>query len=451
VATTTTSRRRPESTGRFTRQQKFTRQQIETADAQLVRAFALLGLVSEDILICPICHTAKRGKVQIKTSNTSGREYWTCHKCPDPGSDDKSARPWGGSAIDLLKTYGDRSFRQAVEELLGLRDTASGTPVIVPDIQASASFQASVDVEVYDHIRDAGSLEAAQRYYSRWHIAPAAVAEAGLTVVEEPDQLHRELVETYGLPRLRACGVVTADRKERDVFLFNRHYPVIEVHQAPSGHVVGMQFRPSLARLEKVAAHKAWKRRWSGIMDEDGYELAPAEAWSRAYAADPTIEPKAAYVTPFLSLKGGGPDHLVGGGLKRLVEIPAGSTVYAVEGIKDLLAARTMGAEAYAVPGTGVQPPARSMQILKRHHVVVMLDGDAAGARGRQLLVELLREHGVHAEPASHVRDNLDITDLLVERTAHAGCTCQTCDQWVADHPYDPATCVCRTCRRRRQ
>jgi len=420
------------------RRREFSREEIEKADGEILRAFAILGLVSkENTLICPVCGTQKRKKVELKTSSSSGKPYWTCHKCPEA---------WGGSAIDLLKQHGGRGFVEAVEELLGISSSGRGT-VTIPQIAVSDAFAAIVDVEVYDAIRDAGSLEASQTYYARWHIAPEAVAEAGSTTIEDADKLQRQLVERFGLDRLRACGVVTEDKNGKPVFLFSRDYPVIEVHQAPSGHVVGMQFRPSPERMQAVQAHKAWKKRWSGHLDTDGTELEAGEAWRRAYEKDQGVGRKAGYITPFLSLKGGTPDHLVGCGLQRLVRIERPSTVYVVEGFKDLLAARTLGVEAYAIPGTGVMPPDRTIEILRMHTVVVMLDGDEAGERGRDHLVTYLRERGVDAKPIDSIRAGLDVADILVERSAHGGCTCATCVAWRQEHPYDPATCPCRTCR----
>lgn len=431
----------------------FTDAEKKHAKVQLPMAFAILGLIATDgNLVCPICRTAKRGRVQIKTSAKTGGTYWTCHKCPDPGDNTPKGtpRPWGSSAVDFLMDFGGRTYPQAVEELLGRRTVGSGA-IVVPNIEVHAAFQAVVDVEVYDHIRDSGSFEMAQNYWARWHITPEAVAEAGSTYLVDAESVQRDILERFGADRLRACGVLTVDKHGKDVFLFSREYPTIEVHQAPSGHVVGMQFRPSPERMQLVAAHKAWKKRWSGLVDSEGNELEPSESWRLAYEKDQNVGRKSGYVTPFLSLKGGSPDHLVGCGLKRLVEIDPGSTVYIVEGFKDLLAARTMGTEAYAIPGTGVMPPDRSVEILRTHKVVVMLDGDEAGAHGRQVLTQYLTERGVDAIAYPNPREGLDITDILVERTSHAGCRCPTCTAWVESHTYDPALCPCRSCRAARR
>lgn len=401
------------------------RQDIDKADGELLFAFAILGLVSkENNLTCPQCGTSKRKKVEIRKSASSGRPYWTCHKCAT----------WGSSAIDLLKQYGQRTFVQAVKELLGL-ESRSKTPVLRPNIDISEGFSAVVDVEVYNFIRDAGSLQAACEYYGQWHITPQAVEEAGSTMLTDALKVQKDLVDVFGHERLGLCGVTTLDKNGKVVFLFSPDYPVIETHQAPSGNIVGMQFRPSYERMKLVKAHKAWKARWSGIKDENGNEIDPTQAWSEAYVKDRSVGRKNSYVTSFLSLRGGTPDHLVGCGLKRLVEIPEMTKVYVVEGFKDLLAARSMGVEAYAIPGTGVMPPDRSVEVLRRHDIIVVLDGDQAGALGREHLVNYLRERGVKCKPYHKVREGMDIADILVEKHALNKCNCSTCVEWRATHP----------------
>jgi hypothetical protein len=44
----------------------------------------------------------------------------------------------------------------------------------------------------------------------------------------------------------------------------------------------------------------------------------------------------------------------------------------------------------------------------------------------------------------------MDIADILVEQTAHTGCTCPTCTEWRQVNIADPDTCPCRSCRTRR-
>lgn len=430
--------------------QRFTEEQIAHADSCFIEAFSEAGLVSETgELVCPKCGTHGRKKVQIKTSTKTGKPYWTCHKCPDT---------WGSSAIKLLIELDGRDvpegkkFRDAVATLLKISGPEGDAKTLKrrPSVEVIAAFSAVVDVEVYDAIRESGSVKAAQDYWAAWHIDADVVAQAGSTLLEDAPRVAQALTDRFGLDRLEAAGVVTHDKKGNPLFLFNPDYPVIEVHEAPSGHVVAMQFRPSAERRAKVQAHKAWKQKWSGHVDSDGNAIEASEAWRRAYEKDQSVGPKVSYVTPFLSFKGATPDHLVGCGLKRLVEIPKQSTVYVVEGFKDYLAARTLGVEAYAIPGTGVMPPPRAMDVLKLHDVVVLLDGDEAGAKGREALLEHLVNYGVPARAGDPLREGMDVADILVERHAHDNCDCTTCAQWRATNPWDPATCSCRTCRHRR-
>jgi hypothetical protein len=81
---------------------------------------------------------------------------------------------------------------------------------------------------------------------------------------------------------------------------------------------------------------------------------------------------------------------------------------------------------------------------------VVTLDGDDAGARGRDSLMAHFATYGVKAERKDDLRSGMDITDILVEANAHNGCSCPTCRDWRETHPWEPATCPCRTCRTRR-
>jgi hypothetical protein len=412
---------------------------IDQADQQVVRAFQILGLVKEGNLVCPKCATAKPKKVEEKISK-NGRHYWTCHRCGEYGS-----------ATKLLRENG-RRLPQAVDELLGRSET-SGPLAQLPTVTLAAPFNAVVDVEVYNALRRHGDIASAQQYYSRWHIDPTAVAEAGSTRIVEPSKVQQELLQRFGDKRLRDCGLLTTDRNGKDYWLFNEDYNVLEVHAWTNANVVGIQFRPSERQLKKVQAHKAWKRRWSGIAGPDGTELEPSEAYSAAKGRDvQTAGPEFKYVPPFMSVKGAGPDSLIGCGLRRLATLPPGQRIYVVEGFKDLLAARTLGVEAYAIPGVGVMPPAKVCRFFaeRRDTLVVTLDGDEAGARGRDVLMAHLAEHGVLAERKDDLRPGMDIADVLVELHAHGGCRCSNCQQWRQEHPYDPESCPCRACRERR-
>jgi 5S rRNA maturation endonuclease (ribonuclease M5) len=417
------------------------------AKHQLAQAFSIAGLIQDGNPVCPKCSTSKKGKVQLKTSADTGIPYWKCHKCSERGD-----------AISILTDVKGYEFTDAINLLIG-RDGSGKSlrRVTRPEVEITPSFTAVIDVEIYNTIRDYGSLDLAQRYYQRWHISPEAVAEAGSRYITDAASLHATLLDKFGRSRLIACGVLTIDKNGKDFFLFNDDYPVIEVHASPAGHVVGMQFRPSPKRMLKVKAHKEWKRRWTGVIDNDGNELEPADAWLNAYTADPdTTGSKAPYVTPFLSLKGAGIDSLVGCGLPRIANLQSSQSdasptkVYVVEGFKDLLAARTLGVEAYAIPGTGVMPPAKVCKILARHHMVVTLDGDEAGARGRANLMAWFKTQGVPAVEKTDMRNGMDIADILVERNAHNGCNCETCVDWRTNNLFDPSSCSCATCKSKR-
>lgn len=412
---------------------------IDLADRQVIRAFQILGLVKDGNLVCPKCATAKPKKVEEKISK-NGRSYWTCHRCGE-----------FGSATKLLREHG-RKLPQAVNELLG-RIEPTGPLAELPTVVVAAPFSAVVDVEVYNALRRHGDISAAQQYYARWHIDPTAVAEAGSSRIVEPVKVQQDLLVRFGEQRLRDCGLLTTDRNGKDYWMFNDDYDVLEVHAWVNANIVGVQFRPSERQLRKVQAHKSWKRRWSGKKTADGTELEPSEAYAAAKERDAKAAgPEHKYVPPFMSVKGAGPDSLIGCGLRRISTLAPGQRIYVVEGFKDLLAARTLGVEAYAIPGVGVMPPAKVCRFFaeRRDTLVVTLDGDEAGARGRDALMAHLAAHGVQAERKDDLRPGMDIADVLVELHAHKGCTCATCKDWRDTHPYDPNTCVCRSCRERR-
>jgi 5S rRNA maturation endonuclease (ribonuclease M5) len=414
---------------------KFNDEDINKAKGKLSLAFALLGLYKDGVKVCPSCGADKPKKVVFKSSKT-GQDYWKCYPCGN-----------FSDAIKLLKDFGGMEFYDAIGALLEL-DGFSKPDALVPVEKAEKSFSAVVDVEVYDFIRDFGDIEAAVNYWSTWHIDGEVVRQSGSTVITDANSLHRELVNFFGWDRLIAAGVVIVIDEKDKYFLINAEYPVIEVHESPSGHVVGMQFRPSLKQREKVLAHKRWKERWSKE-SRDG--VSAADAWKVAYNKDPIAAgERSGYVTPFLSIKGAGVDSLVGCGIHRMHTLPAGSKIYIVEGFKDMLAARSMGVEAYAIPGTGVMPSKKVCAMLSRFDVIVVLDGDAAGAKGRENLMAHLTANNVKARVMSDIREDLDIADLLVERYAHQGCDCATCLEFIKTRAFDSNTCVCNSCKAKR-
>lgn len=389
---------------------RFSDAEKDQARSNVALAFQLCGLIADGRPVCPSCGTSTKGKVKLRENGS-----WRCFK-----------EAIGGDAIEVMTKRG-YSFPDAVNLLLGRPLTRAGSATAKPvtefvELHIEPEFRARVDVEVYDTVRAFGSTAAAQRYYATWHIAPEAVAESGSVVVEDVDGLRRMLYSRFGAERLIACGMVMpADGERRELLLINRNYNVVEPHIGPSGHVVGMQFRPSLAQKAKVDAHKAWKK---------------------ANDADPaTAGPKAEYVPPFLSIRGAGPASLIGCGLYRISRLSAARTVYVVEGFKDLLAARTMGAEAYAIPGTGVMPGAKACELLRTggHTMLVCLDGDEAGIAARSRLLEHFAEATVAAREKADMPAGMDVADVLVARHAAADCGCETCRTWRAEHPAPPA------------
>lgn len=435
------------------------------ANQELALAFQLAGLVSNGGPVCPACG-ANGKKVQLKVSE-SNNPYWKCQKCKTLGT-----------AVKLLKEYRGYSYPDAVNTLLG-RPTSGAAPQVerikAPEIKIVASQKSVVDTEIYDAIRNSGSVEGSQAYYAAIaHIDPRFVAEAGSTYITDAKALQRSLISRFGMERLRAAGVVN----EKDYFLFSDNYPVIEVHERACrdlreawvaflaarkaakeageplpaepfkrptcsrdvndghGHVVGMQFRPSLAHKVKIDAHKAWKKRWSGILDPETREyMEPNDAWQAVYEASPEqAGEKVPHVPAFMSLKGATQESLVGCGLRRISELPPNTKIYVVEGFKDLLAARTMNAEAYAIPGTGVLPQENVCSLLRKHIMVVSLDGDEAGAHGREVLMEHFAAMNVRAELKPNIREGLDVADILVERHVKQGCICDACNRWRAEH-----------------
>lgn len=418
-------------TASTTRAEKFTKDDIETVREELEKAFSVTGLIDSGRPVCPDCHALK--KVYLKVSATTGKRYWKCQKC--------KAR---GDAIELLQRTG-MNFPDAIRALM----SPDAQPKAVV-LKVAPSFAATVDNEVYRRVVTSGSLDRAVEYYATWHISPDAVRQAGGRYLEDAAKLQHDLLAEFGKQRLIACGVMTVGEDGRDYFLFNDNYPMVEPHLDPSGRVVGMQFRPSFARRDLVKAHKEFKRKWSGVVDPaTGLALEPSQAWEKAAAENPDAAgPRVRYVTPFLSLKGAGPSSLVGCGLHTLSKAQPGQTVYVVEGFKDLLAASTMGAYAYAIPGTGVMPPDEACEVLKRHRVLVTLDGDEAGAKGRAAVLEHLLGKGIQASAKEDMPLGMDVTDLLVQRHAHSGCACTTCEEWRMADPPGPQ-CPCPACRKR--
>ena len=371
----------------------------DEANQHLDRVFALLGLVADSTLVCPACGTAKAKKVNFFMGR-NGTPRWGCRRCGKTGT-----------AVDLYIERTGAGFVEALDAILGRGPGRRPAGAVAPT-PIVPSFTAVHDVEVYDAVVALGNRPAAVQYWGAWHISPTAVAELGSTMLTNAEAAARVLTHRFGADRLRACGIVTTGAKGQDYFLVNRRYPVIEPQRDAVGRVSAMQFRPSPEQRVKVEAHKRFRR-------EHGEGAVGG--------------PK--YQTPFLSPRGAAAPTLIGYGLHRAAGLAPKTPIYVVEGAKDWLAARTLrpDREVYAVPGTGVMPPDAALEVLAQLRVVVMLDGDEAGAKGRAVLTEYLRERGIDAVPvASPLPAGFDVADMLVARSAARGCGCDTCAEFKA-------------------
>lgn len=396
----------------------FTPEQISAARVATWQAMQLIGLVDESgTPSCPVCkEEAGHGKFKV---------------FPDGGTKHHSrgCSTKAGGAVDiLLDNVANLKFTDAVAALTGVELSPAGKLLLniaaVTNLpSAPIVFKAKLDVEVYNAMRTSrwSSAKAAAEYYAQWHILPEAAIEAGAVLITEPVLLQNALIERFGIERLIACGVASppddSSNSRKPYFVINDRYPVIEPHITPGYHTVGMQFRPVGATKAAVEAHKLWKK---------------------AYALDPDTKiAKAAYTTPFYSLRGAGSESLLGCGLYRIGKLTEPSQIWVVEGFKDLLAARSMGFEAYAVPGVGSRIPARVMQLFREagHTLVVCLDGDEAGERGRAAITAALTAEGVSCVAHPGLPGGMDVTDVLVSTWAESGCVCKTCQQWVNTHP----------------
>jgi hypothetical protein len=371
---------------------------------------ALCGLAEGEHLTCPWCGTAKPKKVKL----VADKRYIKCFKCGEFRGAIKMVQELLAVsfpvAVDLLngkvpRGDGEQGEHRA-KRLAEMAERAANL--------AQNSFKAQMTgetVAVYNAVLSSEnvSLVEAQRYYATWHISAEAVATVGFVYITEPAKLAHELVERFGADTVIASGIaVPLASGERDLlglglrFMFSRNYPVVEPQIGPIGNCMSMQFRPSMAQKAKVDAHK----RGEGE-----------------------------YVPPFMSLRGAGPDHLVGIGLDYLCTLDP-CRVDIVEGAKDVAADLTLGNAAFGMPGTGVLPPPRSVAALVRagHSLRICMDGDDAGRASQQKVYDHLVAQGFPKERITiHVMpDGLDVTDILVRREASRGCACATCQAWRA-------------------
>lgn len=343
---------------------------VTQARTNVAGAFTLAGLVSDTGKVrCPLCGTDTKGKVRLFADGG-----WHCYKCGRHGD-----------ALGLLLER-DYRFVEAVDALCGRSTPRTGGPLVIPTkLVVTDGFRADVDSELYRFVLDHGSVFDAVAYYKQFGISSHVVRQSGAVGVLAPEALLGELRARFGDERLQKSGLVTeADRTKPMRMLVNDDYPLIEPHFDADGNPTAMQFRASPAQADKVAAHK----RGEGP-----------------------------YVPKFLSLRGAGPDHLLGCGLPRLASIVP-SVVRVVEGFKDLLAARTLGWEAYALPGAGTTPPPYALDVLARHRLQIALDGDEAGQAGAENLLEYLKGFGLTVSLVRLPR-GADVADLLSRRATN--------------------------------
>jgi hypothetical protein len=369
-------------------------------EARLVRAreaigvaLALTGSVADGQRPrCPACGTADKGKTKVFRDGG-----FKCHRCGYHA----------GNAVDFLVDRG-WTFPDAVNDLTG-GPARGATRAAAPPVEfvPPPEFRATEDWRLYtDLVAGFGDVDAAVAFYARWHISADAVREARAVRVDS--QSFARFRAKHGDERLTAAGLLTEG--DRPYPLVNDDYPFVEPHVMPDGRIAGLQFRASERTEAAVAAHKEWKR------------LAEA---ARA-AGEPAPE-KVDYVPKFLSVRGASVASRCGFGLPRIQAlVDAGKTtradgskvrLFLVEGAKDLMAARTLGLEAFGMAGAKLLPVRAVCRLLRHFEVHVALDGDEAGAEGRRALLDHLGAHGVEAVPHPPPA-GMDICDVLVQRVA---------------------------------
>jgi len=386
-------------------------ERIAQARIQIARALAVEGYVSDSLAVCPQCHGTGKGK--NKVFDDGG---FTCHRCGfyTHNAVDFLTRPrvrQGGQIIGQatevtgdtvkLRSRGEETvvkasevtleggkwrFGDAVEVLLGADlPHPEGKPPATGKIAVAKSFVADENWELYEHVVSLGSLEAAQEFFSRWHIDPDVVARfRSVRITMSDTALMKALRERWTPEQVVSSGLATPS----GFMLLDHRYPVIEPHLTPDGRVAGMQFRASEETERKVAAHKQFSARRKAAED----------------AKAPFDEPEVPYVPKFMSLAGATQAMAPGIGVANLAALVAAGDpaklrrVYVVEGFKDVLAGETMGMTCYGVPGAGKVPVRGVCQLLARFdQVFVTLDGDEAGAEGRKRLLAHLESHGINA------------------------------------------------------
>jgi hypothetical protein len=369
------------------------------------RALAIAKLVGEGVVVCPKCRKpAGPGKFKIH---------------PDGGWKHFGAEGCSGDAVGVLQSIGIPTG-DAVRVLLGMPTRA---PIDIPDdlgdlANAFIGIKSRIHLDVLNGIlvygRKTGGVEAAQRFYGAWHIAPEVVESWGAVLITDPDLFAQRILERFGAARVIETGLFVPTDRGDPYCLVSAKFPIVEPHRHPAtGDVLYLQLR--------------------GSTEQHGREK-------------------------FISLKGAPRAAQIGCGLPAIETLPAGSDVYIVEGFKDGMAGATLGLNCYGIPGVDFRPPEKVCALLSRHTVWVTLDGDDAGIAGRdgrsvanadgsvrqtEGLVGYLRRHGVDAR-AKDIAGGLpmDVTDFLVATHAsgkanadQVRCPCPTCVEFRAAHP----------------
>lgn len=374
--------------------ERLTDSQVAAAAAKIREGFLLSGLTEAGSPVCPVHKKVHANALVIK------RDSWFCYSAKE-----------GGNAIHLLTKYAEKTmpFPVAVRTLLGLPQR-DGSVTKIPDeplnldMKGSSSGKTStVDSEVYDALlKEAladGGLSVAVNHYGRWHISPEAVKRARVVGLAHPARVHASMLKKFGRERLLKAGLIKESITGRVSWMVNKQYPIIEPHIMPDGRVVGLQFRASVDQEKKIAAHKKWTQ--------------------DVEAGKASEEDKVPYVPKFLSLSGIVPEKsLVGGGLHVAAQLPAGSQVLIVEGIKDMMAAWTLGHNAVGIPGTSARFAPAMLETLRPLKKVIALDGDEAGQEAVKVVGQYLTEDKQSNVSKTVLPAGQDITDVLVSRSS---------------------------------
>lgn len=372
----------------------YSEDQIAEAKTKIREALLFAGLTDNGAPVCPIHGRVHSNALTIKT------DRWFCYSAGQ-----------GGNAVTILTHRKDNPwpFPKAIQALLGLPDKF-GKVIPLPDVpldlkmnrSGGGSRNTKVDFEVYQHLLDLcnadGGQQAAADHYGRWHINPDAVAAAKVTMLMHPGKTHSAMLRKFERARLLSAGLVTETRLGRLNWLVNAQYPIIEPHILPDGKVVGLQFRASQEQEKKIAAHKEWAATKDTAGESDSA--------------------KVPFVPKFLSLAGVDPlRSLVGGGLPQAARLAPGTEVLIVEGIKDMLAAWTMGKHAVAIPGTSAQFAPSLLGTIRPLTKIITLDGDEAGAEATEKVIQFLQEDKQQNIARTNLPPGMDVTDVLVQKS----------------------------------